>query len=92
MLGIDRKTLIKAFFNNLDENIDLNYETMAVLHVNSPFQSVCVCVCVCVWFKGEKLFSEFIKSKEIFVEPAEISLGWDNVTQKFDSILFVPII
>ena len=52
---------------------------------------VCVCVCMCVRFRGEKLFSEFFKSKEIFVQAAEISLGWD-VTQKFDSILFVPII
>ena len=25
------------------ENTDLNYEAKAVLHVNSPFQSVCVC-------------------------------------------------
>ena len=63
---------------------------MAVLHVNSSFESVCVCVCV--RFRGENLFSELIKSKEIFVEPAEISLGWDNVTQKFDSMLFVPLI
>ena len=88
MLEIDGKTLTKAFFNNLDENIDLNYEAMAVLYVNSPFESVCVCV----RFRGENLFSELIKSKEIYVEPAEISLGWNNVTQKFDSILFVPII
>ena len=68
------------------ENTDPNYEAKAVLHVNSPFQSVCV------RFRGEKSFSEFIKSKELFVEPIEISLDWDNDTQKFDSILFVPII
>ena len=49
-------------------------------------------VCVCVRFRGKKSFSEFIKSKEIFVELIEISLGWDNDTQKFDSILFVSII
>ena len=49
-------------------------------------------MCVCVRFRGENLFSELIKSKEIFVEPVEISLGWDNVTQKFDSMLFVPLI
>ena len=68
------------------QNTDLNYEAKVVVHVNSPFQSVCV------RFRREKSFSEFIKSKEIFVEPIEIRLGWDNDTQKFDSILFVPII
>ena len=63
LLQIDRKTLRKAFFNNLDENIELNFEAKAVLHVNSPFQRVCE------RFRGEKSLSEFIKSKEEFVEP-----------------------
>ena len=86
LLEIDRKTLRKAFFNNLDENIELNYEAKAVLHVNSPFQRVCE------RFRGEKFLSEFIKFKEQFVEPVEINLGWDNVTQKCDSIQYVVII
>ena len=86
VLEIDRKTLRKTFFNNLDENIELNYETKAVLHVNSPFQRVCE------RFRGEKFLSEFIKFKEQFVEPVEINLGWDNVTQKCDSIQYVLII
>ena len=38
---INRKTLRKTFFNNLDENIELNYEAKAILHVNSPFQRMC---------------------------------------------------
>ena len=85
LLEIDRKTLRKTFFNNLDENIEFNYKAKAVLHVNSPIQRVCE------RFREEKSLSEFTKSKE-FVEPVEINLGWDNVTQKFDSIQCVPII
>ena len=87
LLQIDRKTLKKTFFNNLDENIELNYEAKAVLHVHNPFQRVCE------RFRGEDPLSEFIKFKEEFKEePVEINLGWDNVTQKFDSIQYVPII
>ena len=69
LLEIDRKTLKKTFFNNLDENIELNYEAKAVFHVNNPFQRVCV------RFREEKPLSEFIKFKEEFVEPVEIKLG-----------------
>ena len=80
LLEVERKTLGKTFFNNLNEIIELNYEAKAVLHVNSPFQRVCE------RFRGEKSLSGFIKSKEEFVEPVEINLGWDDVIQKFDSI------
>ena len=61
-------------------------EAKAVLHVHNPFQRVCE------RFRGEDPLSEFIKFKEEFVEPVEINLGWDNITQKFDSIKYVPII
>ena len=86
LLKIDKKTLRKAFFNNLDENIMLNYEAKVVLHINSLFQRVCE------RFREDKSLSEFIKSKEEFLKPVEINLGWDNVTQKFDSIQYVSII
>ena len=86
MLEIDRKTLRKSFFDNLDKNIELNYEAKAVFHVNSPFQRVYE------RFRGEMSLSEFIKSKEEFVDPVEINLGWDNVTQKYDSIQYVSSI
>ena len=86
MLKIDKKTLRKAFFNNLDENIVLNYEAKVVFHINSLFQRVCE------RFREDKSLSEFIKSKEEFLKPVEINLGWDNVTQKFDSIQYVSII
>ena len=64
----------------------LNYEAKVVLHINSLFQRVCE------RFREDKSLSEFIKSKEEFLKPVEINLGWDNVTQKFDSIQYVSII
>ena len=64
----------------------LNYEAKVVLHINSLFQRVCE------RFREDKSLSEFIKSKEEFLKPVEINFGWDNVTQKFDSIQYVSII
>ena len=68
--------LRKISLNNLDENIELNYYTKEILHGNSSFQMVCE------RFRGEESLSEFIKSKEEFVKPVEVNLGWDNVVSK----------
>ena len=69
LLEIDRKHRRKTFFINSDENIELNYDAKEVLHINNQCQRVCG------RFRQKKTLSEFIKSKEEFVEPVEINLG-----------------
>ena len=42
-------------------------------------------------FSGKKNLNEFVKNQEYFIEPKQISLGFDPTTQKEDTIQHVPI-
>ena len=42
-------------------------------------------------FSGKKNLNEFVKNQEYFIEPKQISLGFDPTTQKEDTIQYVPI-
>ena len=42
-------------------------------------------------FSRKKNLNEFVKNQEYFIEPKQISLGFDPTTQKEDTIQYVPI-
>ena len=42
-------------------------------------------------FSGKNNLNEFVKNQEYFIEPKQISLGFDPTTQKVDTIQYVPI-
>ena len=64
----------------------LDYESKSILFSESPFTSPCE------KFSKEKALSNYIKQKNSFIEPAEITLGIDPTTNKADTIQYVPIL
>ena len=43
-------------------------------------------------FAGKKALNEYVKNQKEFIEPKEVSLGFDPITQKQDTLQYVPIL
>ena len=85
LLKTDRRIFQKMLTDNLDKNINLNYEVKTSLNSSSPFQRACE------KFTGQKSLSQFIRNKPKLAEPVEFNLGVDK-GNKSDSIQHVPIL
>ena len=69
------KSYSKSFCDLLD------YESKTSLFSESPFTGPCE------KFNKEKVLSNYIKQRESFIEPVEITLGIDTATNKADTII-----
>ena len=94
ILDIDRqihmKLLIKFLRKDIEDaappsDIVFSYETNAIISSQSPFSKACS------KFSGEKSLSEYITRCDSFVEPQELSLGFNAEIQKADTIQYIPL-
>ena len=84
------KLLIKSLRKDIEEtappsDIVFSYETNAIISSQSPFSKACS------KFSGVKSLSEYTKRCDRFVEPLELSLGFNAETQKADTIQYIPL-
>ena len=94
ILDIDRQIHMKILIKSLRKDIEdavppsyivFSYETNAIIAFQNPFSKACS------KFSGEKSLSEYIKRCESFVEPLELSLGFNAEMQKADTIQHIPL-
>ena len=64
----------------------IDHETSLILFSRSPFELPCQHFC------GHKSLANYIKSRESFVPPVEITLGMDSVSGKPETVQYAPII
>ena len=89
IIRIDRKEHSDAIHRSLKKNNDnfvIDHETNLILFSRSPFELPCQHFC------GQKSLTNYIKSRESFVPPVEITLGMDSVSGKPETVQYVPII
>ena len=89
IIRIDRKEHSDAIHRSLKKNNDnfvIDHETSLILFSRSPFELPCQHFC------GQKSLTNYIKSRESFVPPVEITLGMDSVSGKPEIVQYVPII
>ena len=68
-----------------NSNFVIDHETETLLTCESRFSISCK------KFSGKKTLNEFIKTQTQFVAPKQINIVFDPVSQKEDSIQYVPI-
>ena len=79
---IDQKEHSDAIHRSLKKNNDnfvIDHETNLILFSISPFELPCQHFC------GQISLTNYIKSRESFVPPVEITVGMDSVSGKPDS-------
>ena len=78
--------MIKESLRRNHENFLLDYETSLIIDCVSPFAYAFD------KFKGQKSLDEFVQKQKFYVAPKQINIGFDEVSQKEDSILYVPLL
>ena len=88
ILQLENKIRYSMFTKSIRQNnpdIILDHESELILTCESAFAKAFK------KFSGKKNLNEFVKNQEYFIEPKQISLGFDPTTQKEDTIQYVPI-
>ena len=78
--------MIKEFLRRNHENFLLDYETSLITDCVSPFAYAFD------KFKGQKSLDEFVQKQKFYVAPKQINIRFDEVSQKEDSIQYVPLL
>ena len=81
-----RMSMIKESLRRNHENFLLDYETSLIIDCVSPFAYAFD------KFKGQKSLDEFVQKQKFYVAPKQINIGFDEVSQKEDSIQYVPLL
>ena len=81
-----RFSMFKSTIKINNQNFVLDHETEQFLTCESPFGIAFQT------FAGKKALNEYVKNQKEFIEPKEVSLGFDPMTQKQDTIQYVPIL
>ena len=81
-----RMSMIKESLRRNHENFLLDYETSLIIDCVSPFAYAFD------KFKGQKSLDEFVQKQKFYVAPKQINIGFDEVSQKEDTIQYVPLL
>ena len=76
-----RFSMFKSSIERNNQNFVLHHVTEQILTCESPFGIAFQT------FAGKKALNEHVKNQKEFIEPKEVSLGFDPMTQKQDTIL-----
>ena len=82
--GKIRNSMLKSSLNR-NGNFPLGYEPDMIMSCKSPFAQAFD------KFAGKKKLDQYIMTQNFYVKPQEISIGFDSVKNKGDSIQYVPI-
>ena len=88
ILQLENKIRYSMFTKSIRQNnpeIILDHASELILTCESAF------IKAFKKFSGKNNLNEFVKNQEYFIEPKQISLGFDPTTQKEDTIQYVPI-
>ena len=77
--------MFKSSFKRNNQNFVLDHETEQILTCESTFSIGFQT------FAGKKALNEYVKNQREFIELKEVSLGFDPMTQKQDTIQYVLI-
>ena len=77
--------MIRESLKRNHEGFQIDYETEMIMDCVSPFASAFD------KFKGKKSVDEFIQRQRCFISPKKIDIGFNPITQKEESIQYIPL-
>ena len=89
IIDLDGKVHVSKFEKSLKNNnsdFNLDYESRAILHCDSLFTRSLL------KFSSSKALDQYITKKASYIAPEELTLGYNEVTHKFDHLYYVPIL
>ena len=89
VINTDRQILVNKINKSLHKNladVNLDFETKAILNSESPFFSACQKFC------GDEALSKYFNQKDCYIEPEERVIDYDYESGKPDFVEYVPIL
>ena len=79
-------SIIRESLKRNHEGFQIDYETEMIMYCVRPFASAFD------KFKGKKSIDEFIQRQRYFISPKKINTGFNPITQKQESIQYIPLL